>query len=206
MILFLNTSEIFEIIKLISIVIASGVAIYGINSWRREYVWKGRYELAEQVLSLFYECSDVIKDMRRPLSFSGEGSSREKKEGESKKEQKIWDYANIPYERYKPYQEKFSTLQSLKYRFIAIFGKEHEEIFNGFFEILRDIFFYSNEIALIKLGEYGYRSASERGKEIKRIMPKVYSASRKDDDEVYLKLQSIIKRIEIVCRDIIKKS
>lgn len=43
----------FDVIKSLSIIIASIVAIYGINSWRREAKWKRKYELAEEVLSLF---------------------------------------------------------------------------------------------------------------------------------------------------------
>jgi hypothetical protein len=75
----------FDIIKSISIIIASTVAIYGINSWRRETKWKRKYELAEETLSLFYEVQDVISIIRSPFSRNEEGKKRNRIENEKKK-------------------------------------------------------------------------------------------------------------------------
>jgi len=46
-----------EIINPISIIVAAGVAVYGVNAWRREHVGKRRRELAEDTLALFYTCA-----------------------------------------------------------------------------------------------------------------------------------------------------
>lgn len=56
----------------ISVMIASWAAIWGINSWRREAQWKRKYDLAEEVLSLFYESRDKIRFIRSPIVFSEE--------------------------------------------------------------------------------------------------------------------------------------
>ena len=61
-----------ELLNQISIFVAVWVAIYGIDSWRREHTGKRQIELAEDSLVLFYEASDAIKHMRHPLSFASE--------------------------------------------------------------------------------------------------------------------------------------
>ena len=61
-----------EIIKQISILFGIGVAIYGIDAWRREHVGKRQLELAEDTLALFYEAADAIKHIRHPASFGQE--------------------------------------------------------------------------------------------------------------------------------------
>ena len=71
---------VFDILKSISIIIASGVAIYGINSWRREIKWKRKYELAEETLSLFYEVQDAISIIRSPFVSVSEGKTRKRQE------------------------------------------------------------------------------------------------------------------------------
>ena len=61
----------------ISLIIVSWSAIYGIDSWRREYRGKRQIELAEDTLALFYQAQDIINWIRYPLSSADEGKSRE---------------------------------------------------------------------------------------------------------------------------------
>jgi len=129
-----------EIIKAISIISASLVAIYGLNSWRRELRGKKRIELAEETLALFYQAFDAINYMRFPGSFGYEGKSREKEEGESDDVKKARDNAYVLIERYKPYVEIFSRIQSLRYRFMAIFGKDCGEPFERIRKLVNRLF------------------------------------------------------------------
>lgn len=48
-----------EIIKNIGLIVAAVTAIYGINAWRREFRGKKQYELAEEVLTLRYDCRKI---------------------------------------------------------------------------------------------------------------------------------------------------
>ncbi len=58
-----------EVVQAVAVIVASVVAIFGINAWKREYVGKRRMELAEEVLAMFYEVRDVMHDIRAPFSF-----------------------------------------------------------------------------------------------------------------------------------------
>jgi hypothetical protein len=48
-------------------IVASIVAVWGINAWRREHVGRRRIDLAEEVLGLFYGAREVISSFRSPV-------------------------------------------------------------------------------------------------------------------------------------------
>src|SRR4051812_41754908 len=110
--------ELTELLTPISITIASITAIYGINSWRREAKWKRSYQLAEDVLVQVYQVRDSLRLIRSPLRVGDDIS-----QDNSKEEQHV---IQVRYQREK---EIFAKLQSLKYRFMALHGPEHEELF-----------------------------------------------------------------------------
>ena len=56
----------------VSLLVGIWVAIYGIDSWRREHTGKRQIELAEDALALFYEAADAIQNIRHPASFGHE--------------------------------------------------------------------------------------------------------------------------------------
>jgi hypothetical protein len=147
---------VFNIIQSASIIIASIVAIWGINSWRREAKWKRKYEVAEEVLALFYECKEKFQIIRSPFSHSLEGKSRKQGENETIEESKRLDNTYVFFERYEREKEAFNKLFSLKFRFMTLFGKESGHSFDEMKKILNTIFFAAN-----KLGQHYWR---EQGK------------------------------------------
>ena len=58
-----------EVITQISAIVALWVAIYGIDSWRREHIGRKRADTAEEALSLMYEASDIIEQMKLGAVF-----------------------------------------------------------------------------------------------------------------------------------------
>ena len=60
-----------DIVESIAVILASLFAIHGINSWRREMKEKRKYEVAEEVLALFYEARDKISLIRMPAIMRG---------------------------------------------------------------------------------------------------------------------------------------
>ncbi|PKN16498.1 MAG: hypothetical protein CVU66_00680 [Deltaproteobacteria bacterium HGW-Deltaproteobacteria-23] len=119
-----------SIIQTVAVVVASGAAIWGVNSWRREAEWKRKYELAEEVLSLFYDAEERFDIIRSPVSNSGEGKTRKKGENETPDDSDDLDNAYIVPERIEKEKALFNKLKALKYRFQAIFGEESVKPFN----------------------------------------------------------------------------
>ena len=96
----MTLAEIAQIAQSVSVILAALFAIYGFDAWRREHIGKRRIELAEDVLSLFYQASDAIDQMRNPFGFDGEGSSRKPLEKEYPKHKQALDAAYVLIERY----------------------------------------------------------------------------------------------------------
>jgi hypothetical protein len=195
---------IFDVLQNIAIIIASSVAIRGINSWRREAKWKRKYELAEEVLATLYESYHAIKVIRSPLGFGNEGSSRTKSENETTAETEIYNQAYVTRERFERNRKPLEKLHTLKYRFIALHGKEFEEHFDKFSQTMNKIFFASDQIAMVKLGQYG---------EDKKLIGEILKESRANlyariqgNDEIGKELQEAMEVIEYKCRSIIGKN
>jgi hypothetical protein len=111
------------IIGSLAAIVASIVAIYGINSWRHEFRGKRRIELAEYVLALFYQARDAIASIRNPLSM-GDELSAPTKENESIEVKEAKDKVYFIFKRYKDREQLFSKLISVRYRFMAQIGAD----------------------------------------------------------------------------------
>ncbi len=195
-----------EIIQAISIIVASLVAIYGIGSWRREVHGKRKIELAEEVLALFYQANDVINYMRFPGSYGYEGESRESSENETKEQKKVRNNAYVLIERYQPEKEIFSELQSLRYRFMAIFGKDSANPFEDLRILKNRLFLSSNRLSrLWSENLESIKSEKERNTIIKSIEKEelYFWDDFSENDVVKPQLQKIIEKIEQICLPIL---
>ncbi|WP_420319850.1 hypothetical protein [Flagellimonas sp.] len=193
-----------DILQSLGIIIASVVAIWGINSWRREAKWKRKYELAEEVLANLYEAHQAIRIIRSPVGFGNEGSSRKKNENETPKETEVYNQAYVSRERFERNRKSLEKLHSLKFRFIALYGKEFEQHFDIFSQTINKIFYAADQIAMIKLGQYG--DDTELIREILKESRSDLYAKYKGDDEIEKELNKAVKEIENKCRSIIGKT
>ena len=109
-------------------------------------VGKRKIELAEEVLSLFYEARDAISYIRNIFGFVGEGNTRKADTNESPKDKKIYDDAYVVFERYNKYQEPFNKLYSMRYRYMARFGKDSAKPFFELQQIVNEIFSAASEL------------------------------------------------------------
>lgn len=195
-----------EFFKNISLIIASLTAVYGITSWRREFVGRRRIELAEDVLASFYEARDAIATIRSPMGYSGEGSSREPGENESPEEKKAYDQAYVVIERYNKHKELFNKIQSMRYRFIAQFGANSAKPFNGLNEIVHEIFLASNMLADLWKRQSRVPAAMD-------IPPGLQDAIREHEkifwgwggksDPIFPRVDAAVHEIEEICQNVI---
>lgn len=197
----LGMSDILEIFKSIGIIIASGAAIWGINSWRREAMWKRKYELAEEVLANMYEAHQAIQIIRSPFGFGEEGSSRRRGENETPDESKIYDQAYVSRERFERNKRSLEKIQPLKFRFIALYGKDFSQHFDTFSSAINKIFFASDDIARVRLGQYASDNnmVSSILKESRQTL-----YSRPENDELESELKEAIDAIETKCQEVIR--
>ena len=189
-------------------IFAACVAIYGVNSWKREFRGKRQIELAEDVLGVFYEAKDAISAIRSPFSYGGEGSTRKPVEGEPEQEKKVRNTAYTVWERYDKHQGVFNKLHSMRYRFMAQIGKEEAEPFEQMRKIVNRILTAAGSLSglWVERGRLPYKSEEnkELSKEVRRLEAIFWWQGSKDD--IDKEVAEIIARIEETCKPIIMKA
>ena len=206
--------DIAGILESVSVIIASAIAsftvIYGVNAWRREYIGKRKLELAEEVLALFYEARDVISYIRNPFSFGGEGSTRMAAENESAEEKRINDQAYVVFERYNNRQELFNKLYSMRYRYMAQFGKDSAKPFDDLNKIVHEIFASARMLSHYwkEQGRRAWRSEEEFNKHLEDMQKheSMFWEMGADKDPVLPRINAVISDIEAQTVTIIGKS
>lgn len=201
---------VFDILKSISIIIASGVAIYGINSWRRETKWKRKYELAEETLSLFYEVQDALSIIRSPFGNVNEGKTRKRGENEREEDSEILDQAYTVIERFEKNKEPFFKLRAIKYRFITLFGKESEQHFNDVIKLTNKIMTVSGFLGRRYWKDQGRKKFTDAQfeKHLKKMHEYegiIWEDYDENSDEIKKEFEKIISEIEKICNSVLKK-
>lgn len=181
-------------------IIAAGVAVYGINAWRREHVGKRRAELAEETLVGFYQAADAIRWMRNPSGIRGEGKV-DPLPGESPQKTSAREDANVLFVRYNRQAEAFNRLRAAQYRFRTLFGEEASKPFTELSDLLHELFIAARMLAIL----WGQRNegVSEQREpllvaEIERYEPIFWWSG--EDDPINRRLDEIVKSAERQCR------
>jgi hypothetical protein len=193
-----NIKAALEVVNTLAIVIASIVAICGINAWRKEFQGKRKIELAEEVLALFYEAKDAISAIRSPFGYLGEGSTRKPQENEAPEQKDARDKAYVVYERFQKRQEVFNKLHSKRYQFMSRFGAEKSKPFEDLRMIIIKIQVSADSLSRI----WGSYRTSEATEDIRKNRESViWSGGENDPIEPLVK--QVISDIEVICRPII---
>lgn len=185
----------------ISVVIASAVAIYGINAWRREHVGTRRVELAEDTLALFYEASDVVRGIRNPGSFGTETAHIERAADETDEAYTARRNASIVFVRYDKNKELFNKIYAARYRFMAQFGKDKAVPFDELHRITVEIFAAARALArLWRRDNFRTDEQFRRHNDQINRHEAVFWEGSAEDDPINPRLDRVITQIEAICR------
>jgi hypothetical protein len=191
-----------NIAQIVSVLIASLVAIFGIQAWRREFVGKRRIELAEEVLALFYQAKDVIGWIRFPFCFTTESSTRKSESVETPGQKEINDVAYVLSKRYDEHSELFSRIRSFRYRFMAQFGRNASVPFDELKSILDQLQSDLNSWVMasqrLHSPDMDPQEVEAQKKRIDVYAEAVWSA--RNDDRVSLLIEKSVKNVEQICR------
>jgi hypothetical protein len=195
-----------EALQQISILIGIWVAIYGIDSWRREHVGKRQMELAEETLALFYEAEDAINHIRHPASFGAETEHVERGDQETDAQFQARKNASVVFRRYNEYQELFNKIHAMRYRFMAQFGKTEAEPFDELRNIVNEIILSARMLSRLWPREH-FRTDNQWEKHRAEVekYEAVFWGSTSNEDAVTTKVKSAISKIETTCKNIISE-
>jgi hypothetical protein len=153
---------------------------------------KRRQDLAEEVLSGFYEMGHILRSIRSPASLGGEAKGRVKPDGESEQVGKVRDTYFVIVARFDANRRPISDLLARRYRMTAWFGREAEQPFQQLNEALNRVI---NSAQLL---------VSWAGTEIKpetwqRMEEDVWEGYG-DPDVIRQKVDAAIAEAEAICR------
>ncbi len=141
------TEIVILIAQAVAVVSACWAIVSGIGAWKREFIGKRKIELAEEVLSKFFEVKDAVVFIRNPFGSVDEGKSRKREPSEADAESELLDRGYVVIERYQKREAVFAEFGALRYRFIASFGPETEQIFTDTFRAINSIFVSARMLA-----------------------------------------------------------
>ena len=196
--------ESLEALKQISIIIAMCVAIYGIDSWRREHIGKRQIELAEDTLALFYEAEDAIKHLRHPVAYSHESQVVIRGDHEPEEKYNARKNAYVVFYRYNSYQELFNKIHASRYRFMAQIGKKEARPFDDLRLIVNEI--KQSAKVLSRLWAREKFVTNDKWKEHLEKVNKyeaIFWDELEENDPINCKVYKVIEDIETTCKSII---
>jgi hypothetical protein len=117
-----------EWVQAAALLIAGIAAWRGFGTWRHELVGRRRYELAEETLALFYEAESTIAQMRAGIVDIRDLSLPTSDRKIDPEDPMVKSFQAVDAER----RALFARLASLRFRFMATFGPEHEKPFHVF--------------------------------------------------------------------------
>ncbi|MFA5339395.1 MAG: hypothetical protein WC317_04490 [Candidatus Omnitrophota bacterium] len=193
-----------EFIKDLLLILTSVIAIYNIDSWRREHKGKRNIELAEETLALFYEARDVIKYIRSPMGLESETNSITKRDDESETRFEARKQASVVFVRYDQNRALFNKIHSYRYRFMAQVGKDKAKPFEDLNSIISEIFTAARMLAILWAQNYTTNDAlREKNIQETEKYSAIFYDSKIDPDPINTKLDKIIEYIEETCKGII---
>lgn len=194
------------LIKNLSILLAMCVAIYGINSWRREHVGKRQVELAEDALALFYSAADAIKHMRNPGGFLSETDDIKKNADETDSDYRARKNASVVFCRYTEHQDIFNKLHAMRYRFMAQIGKQKAKPFDDLRKIVNKIIASARMLAYLWSKQSkdfqtveDWKSCLQQVKEHEAV----FWEDLEEEDQINSKLDAVLSEIEATCKSVI---
>jgi hypothetical protein len=199
----MDTAQTVELVSNIAVIVASGTAIWGINAWRREFKGKRDMELAEDVLCLFYRTERAIEAIRCWLSYSFESQTRAPEPDETPEQKEARDRAYVVLKRIQDRAEVFDQLYTLRFRFMARFGRDRAKPFDKMKGVISEMQVSARTLAQLWADQLrqGDRTSQPTKEQIKKHEEVIWSMGEADQIEPHVK--SIIEEIEAICRPII---
>lgn len=172
---------------------AAWQAMRGISAWRDEMLGRRKAELAEEVLSGFYQARDAIRTIRSPFSSPDvESRDRPREETETEDDKRRLDAHYVPIARLEERSEFLRGLLAKKYRMKALFGEKVDQPFIAINKTLNEIHFAAS-------GMMRYSGS----KQIDRKLWTKWEASiwegAEEEDEISKRIDNAVAEMERIC-------
>ena len=182
-----------------------GIAFQGLRTfgkWRREKIEEKRIEVAVDALAAAYRSKYVFEHIRGRLKQPYEWQDMPEVDGEAETDRRRRGSLYAVWKRLERHKDFFEQVWELQPKFMAIFGRETEEIFLLVHTARRDIEVACDMMASMQEPRLGEQ---ELWLQLRRDILSSTDATTNDGDEVGQKLENFRTRIEELCRPIVDR-
>ena len=186
-----------SVVTAITAVVGVCIAARGLTRWREEMIGRRRTELAEDVLSGFYQMRDIIAAIRSPAAGGDEGRDRPtaaEDENDVDALRRAKDIYYVPISRYNERQKVIADLMTKRYRMKAMFGADAIKPF----DILHEVFSTVIRSARKLITTAGQPTAQNQDKLRQKWEAAIWWMG--EEDAVDKKVDVAIEAIEKICR------
>lgn len=196
--------ELIGLLSNVAVFGASVAAVWGVNAWKREFKGRRDIELAEDVLCLFYRIERAIQAIRWPGSDSSEQQGRAPEQRETPAQEQARNQAYVVFKRIQEHTEVFHQMYTLRFRFMARFGRDAAKPFDEMKRIADEIWVSAK--CLEELWAERLRRGEQTSAKTEVLIAERESVirSRSADDQIARRVTNIIEEIERLCRSIIE--
>ena len=128
-----------DVIIAVAAIATAIVAVYGINSWRRETEGKARFDAARSLMLTAYRARDDIRNCRSPLIVAGEFPPDLDAFGGSA-EERYKAYAHVYSNRWKPVKEAMERFDAAVLDAEVVLGRKVKEPSERLIAAVRNLF------------------------------------------------------------------
>jgi hypothetical protein len=181
---------------ILNVIAIVGAAFFGLrtfNRWRNERIEERRIELAERALGLIFEVQEIFDYVRNPISWAGEGRTRERSANETSDQAKNRDSDYIPFERMTYSKEYFDRVRVAVPSVRAVFGKETADTLNEIRRLHAEVIFAAR--THVRNQQYTGVLSEARQKSMDRIEAILWKGSE-DPDPVDVRIAEAVASAE----------
>ena len=174
------------------------IAVYEVESWKREYTFKRNSELLEDAKVLFYEAENAISFLR--CGYILDSDLHDFKFPPEMDEGYVKEKYKYTYTIQKHFDEKlhiFNKLYAIELRFRARFGENSIMAFSAMREKVKELLLAANRYSIKGLNK-------DENIAIQKIIWKGYNLALKEGDTFGEAISKIIEDFDKLCRDKIK--
>lgn len=202
----------FQAVQALSVVIGIGISLRALNQWKSEHLGKKTIDMAEELLILFYQARDAIREIRFPDITAVDLERVERMPNEPLDVYKSRLYAVHLLNRLHHRAEVFQRLESERFRFMARFGGDIESQFTSVMSIYAEIKKAAMQIQHEIANEIEKRFTENREIRYETVAARISEETKiaKEDlasetpDRLEQKLSETVKAVEDICRPIIQ--
>lgn len=190
-------------------------AFLGLRVWRQEMKGRRNAELAEDVLTAFYEAQDIYRWVRNPGSFAIEADGRARQDDEDEELARELDALFVPIARINNERESLSKFYAKRHRFRAIFGPDADAPFHALRKAESEVVSAANMLTRMAITDHrrDHRTYSVREMQAEHMTQEDQRREKyqariwgfgDEDDEIAQRIDLAVKEIENICRPAIE--